>query len=84
MDIFLKKVLRGGGVIFDPKNYIADFVDFKTVYFGRKIWKECPNRGGHLQSKKFHCKFTQVNVYLRKKRNEISKSNGRGGGQRPF
>ena len=26
----------------------------------------------------------QVNVYLRKKRNEISKSNGGGGGQRPF
>ena len=40
--------------------------------------------GGHLQSKKFHCKFTQVNAYLRtfakKKRNVISKK-GRGGGQ---
>ena len=36
--------------------------------------------GGHLKSKKFHCKFTQVNVYKWKKRNEISKSKG-GGGQ---
>ena len=41
--------------------------------------------GGHLQSKKFHCKFTQVNAYLRtfakKKRNVISK-NGEGGGSK--
>ena len=53
---------KKGGVIFDPKNYIADFVGFKTVYFGRKFWKNA-----------------QVNVYLRKKRNEISKN--KGGGQ---
>ena len=54
-------------------NYIANFVGFKAVYFGRKFWKTCPKKGGgHLQSKKFHCKFTQVKVYLRKKRNEIS------------
>ena len=44
-DVFLKKVWRGG-IIFDPKNYIADFVGFKTVYFGRKFWKKCPKRGG--------------------------------------
>ena len=30
----------GGGVIFDPKNYIADFVGFKAVYFSRKFWKK--------------------------------------------
>ena len=29
-----------------PKNYIADFVGFKAVYFGRKFWKKCPKRGG--------------------------------------
>ena len=29
--IFLK-----GGVVSDPKNYIADFVGFKVVYFGEK------------------------------------------------
>ena len=38
---FFGKVLRGdGGVISDPKNYIADFVGFKAVYFGRKFWRE--------------------------------------------
>ena len=31
---------RGGGVISDPKNYIADFVGFQAVYFGRKFWKK--------------------------------------------
>ena len=40
MDVFLEKFRRGGGggrggvgVISDPKNYIADFVGFKPVYF---------------------------------------------------
>ena len=46
MDVFLEKCRRGGGVISDPKNYIADFVGFKAVYFGRKFWKKCPKRGG--------------------------------------
>ena len=37
MDVFLEKVRKGGGgVISDPKNYIADFVGFKAVYFGKK------------------------------------------------
>ena len=50
---FGKGSKRGVGVISDPKNYIADFVGFKAVYFGRKFWKKCPTRGrgGHLQSK---------------------------------
>ena len=34
MDVFLENFRRGGGVISDPKNYIADFVGFKAVYFG--------------------------------------------------
>ena len=44
MDVFFGKVPKGGrgGVISDPKNYIADFVGFKAVYFGRKFWKKCP------------------------------------------
>ena len=46
MDVFLENFRRGGGVISDPKNYIADFFGFKTVYFGRKFWKKCPKRGG--------------------------------------
>ena len=57
------------GVIFGPKNFIADFFGFKMVHFGRKFWKN-----------------VQKGVYdfLRKKRNEISKNQGGGGGQRPF
>ena len=42
---FWKHSEGGGGVISDPKNYIADFFGFKTVYFGRKFWKKCPKRG---------------------------------------
>ena len=35
---FFGKVRKGGeGLISDPKNYIADFVGFKAVYFGRKF-----------------------------------------------
>ena len=43
---FWKTSEGGGGAISDPKNYIADFFGFKTVYFGRKFWKKCPKRGG--------------------------------------
>ena len=61
---FGKSPKWGGAVIFDPKNYIADIVGFKAVYFGHKFWKKCPKRegegGGHRQSKKFHCKFTHT------------------------
>ena len=47
---FWKRSEGGGEVISDPKNYIADFFGFETVYFGRKFWKKCPKRGrgGHL------------------------------------
>ena len=38
MDVFLDKFRGGRGVISNPKNYIADFVSFKAVYFGRKFW----------------------------------------------
>ena len=30
--MFFWKTSEGGGVISDPKNYIADFVGFKAVY----------------------------------------------------
>ena len=33
---FFGKVPKGGEIISDPKNYIADFVGFKAVYFGKK------------------------------------------------
>ena len=42
---FFGKLPKGGGVISDPKSYIADFVGFKAVYLGRKFWKKCPKRG---------------------------------------
>ena len=78
--------------------YIADFVGFKMVYFGSKFWKKCPTRegrgGGHLQSKKFHCTFTQVSAYLQTfakksamlfpKRDGGGGGGGGGGGSRPF
>ena len=36
---FFGKVPKGGeGLISDPKNYIADFVGFKAVYFGNKFY----------------------------------------------
>ena len=72
---FFGKVPKGGGVISDPKNYIADFVGFKAVYFGRKFWKKCPKRGGeggHRQSKKFHCKFTHTYEFSGKRCDVIS------------
>ena len=46
MDVIFGKFSKGGGVISDPKNYIADFVGFKAVYFDRKFWKKCPKRDG--------------------------------------
>ena len=74
---------RGGGH-FRSKNYIADFVGFKAVYFGRKFWKNVQKGGrggGHRQSKKFHCKIYAYLQIFWKKRNVIYKK-GRGeGGQ---
>ena len=32
--------------------YIADFFGFKTVYFGRKFWTECPKRGEVISNPK--------------------------------
>ena len=57
MDVFLEKFRRGGrGVIPDPKNYIADFVGFKAVYFGRKlrnvIFKKWRRGGGVIANQK--------------------------------
>ena len=74
MDVFLEKFRRGEGGHIWSKNYIADFVGFKTVYFGRKFWKKCPKRGGrgggHLQSKKslqFFGKLTDILQIFAKK-----------------
>ena len=68
----------------DPKNYIADFVGFKAVYFGEKKRNVISKKGGrggggHRQSKKCHCKFTHTYEFSGKKCNVISKK-GQGGG----
>ena len=86
IEVFFGKLLKGG-VIFDPKNYIADFVGFKAVYFGHKFWKKCPKRGGEggviANPKNFIANLRILNGFSGKKRNVISKK-GRGGGSRPF
>ena len=46
-----------------------------VVNFGKNVQK---GGGGHLQSKKFHCKFTHIYEFSRKKRNVISKNRGGG------
>ena len=82
MDVFLEKCRRGGGVISDPKNYIADFVGFKAVYFGRKFWKKCPKRGGEggviANPKNFIANLRILSGFSGKKRNVISKNEGGG------
>ena len=90
---FFGKLPKGeGGVISDPKNYIADFFGFKTVYFGRKFWKKCPKRGGGggviSNPKNFIAnlrKLTHIYELSQKKAQcNFQKWGGGGGGQRPF
>ena len=76
----------GGDVISDPKNYIADFVGFITVYFGRKFWKKYPKRGERggviANPKNFIAnlrKLTHIYELSQKKRNVISKNQEKGG-----
>ena len=69
---FWKSSVRGGGGLFDPKNYIANFVAFKAVYFGHKFWKKCPTRGGEgviANPKNF---IANLRIFA-KKRNKIYK-----------
>ena len=37
LDDFLEKVPKGGGVIFNPKIYIADFGDFQQGFLSMKL-----------------------------------------------
>ena len=91
LDVFLENSRRGGGgVISDPKNYIADFFGFKTVYFGRKFWKKCPKRGGGggviSNPKKFIAnlrKLTHIYKFSQKKAQcNFQKWGGGGGGSK--
>ena len=38
-DVFSEKFQKGGGVISNPKIYIADFCHYKR-YFGHEFWKK--------------------------------------------
>ena len=62
---FEKSPKGGGGIIFDPKNYIADFVVFKAVYFGGKKaqcnFQKGGERGGSLPIPKISL---QIYAYL--------------------
>ena len=81
--MFFWKTSEGGGVISDPKNYIADFVGFKAVYFGEKKRNVISKKGGRgggviANPKNFIANLRILNGFSGKKRNVISKK-GRGG-----
>ena len=64
----------GRGVISIPKNYIADFFGFKTVYFGRKSNPKIVIAN--------LCKLAHIYKLSQKKHNVIFKKGQ--GGSRPF
>ena len=86
--MFFWKTSEGGGAISNPKNYIADFFGFKTVYFGRKFWTKCPKRGsgGVISNPKNFVanlrKLMHIYEFSQKKRNEISKNEEGGWGSK--
>ena len=82
-DVFLEKVLGAGKVIPDPKNYIADFVGFKAVYYGRTFWKKCPKRGGEViaNPKNFLANLRILTNFQEKTQCNFQKGTG---GSRPF
>ena len=86
---FRKISEREGGVISDPKNFIAIFFALESVilvmnFRKKKLRKE----GGHFRSEKFHFKFSAGATGLRKKIAiyfpKRGGGGGGGGGQRPF
>ena len=81
---FRKISERGGGVISDPKNFIAFFFALKTPILVMIFRKNVKKGGGHFRSKKFRCKFGAVWSGLEKKSQYFFPKKGRGGGQRPF
>ena len=85
---FFGKFPKGGGVISDPKNYIADFVGFKAVYFGKKAqcnFQKGGRGGGSSPIQKISLQiYAYLTDFLEKKRNVISKKGRGGGGSRPF
>ena len=80
---FRKISERGeGGVISDPKNFIAIFFALEKAILVMNFRKKLRKGGGHFQSEKFRCKFSAGATSLQKNCNIFFPK--RGGGQRPF
>ena len=56
-DEFPENFRKGGGVISDPKNFIAIFFALEKAILVMNFRKKLRKGGGHFQSEKFHCKF---------------------------
>ena len=76
------KFPKGGGVISDPKNFIAIFFALEKAILVMNFRKKLRKGGGHFRSEKFHCKFSAGATGLRKKSQYFFPKKGRG--QRPF
>ena len=63
LDVLLENFRKGGGVISDPKNYIADFFGFKTVYFGCKTVELLYHMGWYLDHLGSFLATTNPNIY---------------------
>ena len=72
-DEFSEKFQRGGGGIFNPKKYIADFGNFKQGFWSMKFHTIWPS---YL--------LTYMQPYLSLKKWQHNFPKMRGGGQRPF
>ena len=61
----------GGGVISDPKRFIAGFF-ILNIHFVLDFGHNCPKGGveGHYQSQNYHCKLRYIEAYLRKINNK--------------
>ena len=72
--------------ILDPKNYIADFVVFKAVYFGRTFCPKRGERGGGViaNPKSSIANLRILTNFLEKAQCNFQKQGGRGGRSRPF
>ena len=81
-DEFPENFQKWGGIISDPKKFIAIFFALEKAILVMNFRKKLRKGGGHFRSEKFHCKFSAGATGLRKNRNIFFRK--RGGGQRPF
>ena len=78
-DEFPENFRKGGGVISDPKNFIAIFFALEKAILVMNFRKKLRKGGGHFRSEKFHCKFSAGATSLRKKSQYFSQKRGGGG-----